>query len=130
MMEVPPLSAKERELIFQVVKDQYLEPASGPNSAKLNDAGKEFVRKTLLPQLDEYSKSFNGISKAEDKACNNIIDYINSLFARKDLLISNLTASEYADLEKNLKIPLSNSEKIMTENSIEGFLSTQEGNVL
>lgn len=130
MMDVPPLSAKERELIFQVVKNKYLEPASGPNSAKLNDAGKEFVRKTLLPQLDEYSKSFNGISEAEDKACSNIIDYINSFFVRKDLLISSLTASEYADLEKNLKIPLSNSERIMTENSIEGFLSTQEGNML
>lgn|GEM_PF-6488643 len=130
LMIVPSLSAKERTATLNTLNSLQLAHID-PNTAKLNDAGIGFIRETLLPHLTDYSQQV--LAKSEEKnnkICEKMVNYIDSFFTRRNLLIGILTSPANADLEENLQTPLTEIEQNMARNSFNGLLSTQEGNYI
>lgn len=129
-MNAPILSSKEREAITQTIKSLQVEHkelnADNINSYQLSEKGKEFVKTTLMPQLNEYPKT--KINNSEEEICNKIIDYINSFFTRSNYLFNKFISKDYEDLLENLKTPLTQKEIKMAKKTLEGTLSTYEGN--
>src|SRR5574344_738046 len=128
LMNAPLLSAKERTALLNTLNSLQVEHID-PNTAKLNDAGKAFVKENLWPHLTDYSKHIiTEPEKKDEKICKKMVDYIDSFFTRRNLLINNLVSPECIDLEKNIQTPLTETERNMARNSLDGLLSTQEGN--
>lgn len=127
MMRSPLLSKKERSAFINTLS--FLRREFLNDDASLNDAGKIFVKITLLPKLNEYTKSFNKSPETlDDKACEKIFDYIQSFFTRKNLLFSCLTSPKNVDLKENLKTPLTEKENELARDYTNGLLQTLEGN--
>lgn len=126
----PSLSLEERKKLVTTIgsiQNQHLET----NTATLNEEGKCLVKKTLIPFLDEYPKTQVGTpEEVEEKVFSKMVDYINSFYTRRNTLINLLIGSGNADLGKNLETPLSEIEKKLAKKSLEGFLSTYEGNLI
>lgn len=130
VMDAPILSKEERGALVNTINTLKLEHLD-TSICKLNDAGRAFVRETLIPQLNVYSKQISNVTEnKEDKICEKMTNYIDAFFERRNLLVDNLIAPSMHDLEKNLSTPLSETEKNMARNSLYGLLSTQEGNFM
>ncbi|MEI8128857.1 MAG: hypothetical protein WCG95_04485 [bacterium] len=130
LMTAPSLSAQERTVLLNTLNFLQVEHLD-LNTAKLNDAGKTFVKENLLPYLTDYSKHVIAEpEKKDEKICKKMVDYLDSFFTRRNLLIAHLTSPEWIDVEKNIQTPLTQTEQNMARNSLDGLLSTQEGNYI
>lgn len=130
-MTAPSLSAKEREALLNTLSSLRNEEHLDLKTAKLNDAGKAFVKEKLLPYLTDYSKHIIAeAGKTDDATCKEMTDYINSFYTRTNLLTSDLISPQNVRLEKSLKTPLTEAEEIIAEKSLSESLSTLEGTAI
>lgn len=130
IMKAPTLSKNERQSLVDTIyklKPEHL----NPSTEQLNAEGEGFVKATLLPHLKDYPKLFNGNSEENEKAmCEKLLNYVNSFFVRRAILLQNLTSPKFTDLIENLKCPLNETEMNIARASFQDYLSTCEGNIL
>lgn len=126
MMHVPFLSQAERQAVINAICSLQASHIDC-NTAQLNSDGRKFIEETLIPHLHDYSKTFDG--KPEEvtkKASKQMLDYINSFFARRNFLFGTLKSPGTVDLPGNLETLLSEKEINMARNSLNEFLPLQE----
>lgn len=133
IMNVPALSQKERAATVKTINslgDNHF-VAIDEFTVKLSKAGEKFVKENLVPQITDYPKGILGNQEQKkDKVLKRMVDYINSSITRARLLSNNLASVFESDLKDNFQVPLTDIETNIAKNSIEGLLSTIEGNIL
>lgn len=98
------------------------------NTMQLNEKGIAFVKKELIPQLQEYKKLISGTSEQVEERClGKVTDYINSFYFRLIITSNNLRSEGYKDINGNIEKPLTKEEETIAKKSIEGSLETREG---
>jgi len=136
----PPLSKNDRIILTnfysnltenETYKDKFDFP-------RLNKKGSRILYDSVIPQMEGYNQylEMKGIKPANIKgiACKNLKEYINAMFYRRDKILANMFAQgtsfglDKVDFQKNINTPLTETEKIIALDSIDGALSTIEGN--
>lgn len=134
IMQVPLLSASEREVLTDAINTitaDHIDINLQTANVKLNDAGEKHIAETLSPKLGEFYDTVVAKPGQKDaKFKEQIIDYINSFFTRRNLLLSNMLNPQVPDVEESLQTPLTEVEVNLAKNTMGGILSTQEGNYI
>ena len=128
-MNVPMLSAKERQAVVNTLISLQVEHFDLETN-RLSDSGEKFVAQTIVPQLEEYSKNFEGKKNPTSEITEKMVKYFNSFFVRRNQLYGHIT-----DIPKNFsqemlekfKLPLSVNEMQLAQNTFTNLLNLDEG---
>jgi len=125
LIEVPLLSKKERIALIETINEMTLQHIDD-KPLRLNDAAREFLKENLLPRLTDYSQTIPETSKSKDSIiCEELVDYIDSFFFRRDAIIDNCKAGIPREV-----LPLTEVEQTLASRSFDETIDVIEGNYL
>lgn len=123
VMYAPTLSKEERKELVRTIYS--LQPEHlDTKKLKLTEAGRDFVRTTLLPKLTVYSQCV--ADPSEDKRLKGLTDYMEAIFPRRDLLFCGLGSPYRRDLERSIQTPLTKVEEELVSMTLDSLLACEE----
>lgn len=126
----PRLSKPEREAFvdtLNLLRNEHFNPDTG----KLNEYGIKHIKETLIPRLTTYSHHFaDEPAKQEEAMLDKMVSYTDSFYTRRNFLLNIIKWQNTPDLDGNFEKALTDKEKVYAKNTLNGLLSTQEGNYL
>ncbi len=133
---VPQFSKKERESIFNFICKTSQEDISPDKFGytKLSKKGQKSLFESVVPQMEDYKKYLELRSekpkKINAKIYSKVKNYINAMLFRRDFLWGSIANPSLPDIKQNIATPLTDIEKNIAVNSLNGLLSTHEGNII